>query len=480
MSFLDSALAASLLGEAVPGWSPEKEQQKQWPTGPAPPMQQPGGLAAALGGGQPPMSDSSGGTLMPMKPPADMSDNSGGGLMPVPQPPGPGPGPGDPGMSLEGAGGGAPGPNPAPGSQFTGANPPMPTQAGQPPPYPPGAPVGMGPPGAPPLPPAQTVGPGPQPPTQPPNGAMPPPPPLATGRTPVGPGGAAPPAPREQPKGHWLDSMWKDPRMAAQMGGSLGAGLKAVGQNWNKPGLAAFAGSAGAALEGGQAGDDHFFKKTIEAKEEARKYHDSYLKDASEANKSALTRALVDLRRAQAVAIKNHGTVASRNGDWRSSDLGRLSLADNVVMKRVESLRKSMEGPNGDLNSADPAVRAGAQKKLEEYEKSERANAYKAYGWTPEQADKIRNRGNGVFDKDGKIDMKGTRDNAFQPKSQHEYNALVPVGSYFINTDGNLYKRTEPAPPPADAPGGVMSVGGEPGPQEREQLAGGEPENGTG
>jgi hypothetical protein len=33
--------------------------------------------------------------------------------------------------------------------------------------------------------------------------------------------------------------------------GSLGAGLKSVGDNWNKPGLAAFAGSAGSAIEGG-------------------------------------------------------------------------------------------------------------------------------------------------------------------------------------------------------------------------------------
>lgn len=37
-----------------------------------------------------------------------------------------------------------------------------------------------------------------------------------------------------------------------QMGSGLAEGLKSVGQNWNKPGLAAFAGSMGAGMEGGQ------------------------------------------------------------------------------------------------------------------------------------------------------------------------------------------------------------------------------------
>jgi hypothetical protein len=470
MSFLDSAFAAQLLGEAVPGWTPNSEAPKPWPDQQVqpPPAAMPQDQLASAFGSPPPMSDGGGG-LMPLPTlPTPMSDTSGGALMPMPQRPGPGPG--DPGMSMEGAPAGAPGPNPPPGTQFAGAQPPMPTAAGQPPPYPPGAPVTVG---APALPPGKTVATA----SQPPNGPLPAPPPMVTGRAPVGPGGAAPPAPRETPAGHWLQSVWKDPRMAAQMGGSLGAGLKAVGQNWNKPGLAAFAGTAGSALEGGQAGDDHFFNKTIQAKEEARKYHDAYLKDATEANRAALTRAMVDFRRAQTEAIRNHGTIASRNADWRSSDLGRLSLADNIVEKRVEGVRKSL---NKELNSDDPKDRAAAQQKLEAYEKDERAKAYKAYGWTPEQADKIRNRGNGVFGKDGKIDMKATEDNAFRPQSQHEFNTLVQVGNYFVNTDGKLYKRTQPAPPPADAPGGVMSVGAEPGPQEREQLAGGEPADGTG
>src|ERR1700719_1516329 len=40
------------------------------------------------------------------------------------------------------------------------------------------------------------------------------------------------------------------PNSAARFASALGAGLASVGQNWNKPGGAAFAASAGAAMQG--------------------------------------------------------------------------------------------------------------------------------------------------------------------------------------------------------------------------------------
>jgi hypothetical protein len=46
-----------------------------------------------------------------------------------------------------------------------------------------------------------------------------------------------------------------DPRGARVFRAALGHGLGAVANNWNKPALAAFAGSAGAALEGGSAAE---------------------------------------------------------------------------------------------------------------------------------------------------------------------------------------------------------------------------------
>lgn len=54
--------------------------------------------------------------------------------------------------------------------------------------------------------------------------------------------------------------------------GGLGAGLKSVGDNWNKPGLAAFAGSAGSAIQGGTATEDKRIDqmlKLVQAKQKA-------------------------------------------------------------------------------------------------------------------------------------------------------------------------------------------------------------------
>jgi hypothetical protein len=56
------------------------------------------------------------------------------------------------------------------------------------------------------------------------------------------------------------------------MKNKLGAGLKSVGDNWNKPGLAAFAGSAGSTIEGGTKGDEKRVDqmlKLIQAKQKA-------------------------------------------------------------------------------------------------------------------------------------------------------------------------------------------------------------------
>lgn len=77
-----------------------------------------------------------------------------------------------------------------------------------------------------------------------------------------------------------------DGNRESQMRGSLGAGLKSVGENWNKPGLAAFAGSAGAGIEGGKKADDtttsqqdKYLQRAIQAKKEGNnaEYQKNYL-----------------------------------------------------------------------------------------------------------------------------------------------------------------------------------------------------------
>jgi hypothetical protein len=84
-----------------------------------------------------------------------------------------------------------------------------------------------------------------------------------------------------------------DANQAKQLGGSLGAGLESVGNNWNKPGLAAFAGSAGAALKGANTTQD----KTID---QQQKYLTQAIAAAKVGDERGATQALTQLRIAQA------------------------------------------------------------------------------------------------------------------------------------------------------------------------------------
>jgi hypothetical protein len=251
---------------------------------------------------------------------------------------------------------------------------------------------------------------------------------------------------RDPRAGPW----YKDPKVLAVAMGGLGEGLKSVGQNWNKPGLAAFAGSAGAAISGGNQAEDKYFQKTKEAADEV-------LKAYAANDRSAVNKALVDLREAQAGAVRDHGTIRSRADDWRNSDLGRLKMADDIAQKQVESLRKSMAGKLDPNKNPNPADVAAAQKEFEAQSKDIYAKAYERYKWTPEQADKIRKQGTPAYGEGGKIDIKATREQAIQPRNAREYNALVPKGGYYIDPGNHkLYQRDSDPPPAADAPGGVL------------------------
>lgn len=88
-----------------------------------------------------------------------------------------------------------------------------------------------------------------------------------------------------------------DANRESQISGSLAAGLKAAGDNAHKPGLAAFAGSMGAGLEGGKKADDKtteqqdkYLQRAIAAKREGNQaeYQKNYLRYQIEATKAKL------------------------------------------------------------------------------------------------------------------------------------------------------------------------------------------------
>lgn len=257
-------------------------------------------------------------------------------------------------------------------------------------------------------------------------------------------------APPQTPAGPWLSGIFgSDPRRTAQMAGSLGAGLKSVGQNWNKPGLAAFAGSAGAAIEGGTGGDERQTKDEREAKQEALR--NQQFRETQIHNDQQYQTAQRRLDIAQQV-----GTVRSRADAWRNSDLGRLNMADQEIGHRIESYRKEF---GEDLKDPSPKNRKAAQQKQDEYEAKTRADVYKRYGVDPNKIDNLKKLGTSYK-------------TPFEPKSEDEFHALVKPprpdpnnpgqmlpGDYYKNPrNGRIYRRDAEAPPPADAPGGILNT----------------------
>lgn len=247
-----------------------------------------GGLG---GGGMPPMNpmgDMTGGAspMAPEMPP--MPPQAG----PPPMPPGIDPMGGQTGMDMQI---GAP-PPPAPPPMAAGMPPglnPMPEGLSMPPGMggPPGAPPGI------PLPqprPVEAAGPAALPPNAAPTGGsgMPPAPPMDTAGIvdsyrKAG-GNFAPPGGEAGGTGRSIlgRALGLDANREASIAGGLGAGLKAAGDNAHKPALAAFAGSAGASMEGGQKRDDKtteqqdkYLQRAIQAKREGNQaeYQKNYL-----------------------------------------------------------------------------------------------------------------------------------------------------------------------------------------------------------
>jgi len=241
----------------------------------------------------------------------------------------------------------------------------------------------------------------------------------------------------QQAAGPWLGNIFGDPRQTNQMTASLGAGLKAVGQNWNKPGLAAFAGTAGAAIEGGNKGDTDFFNRTRAAKEEQLKYQ-------AQNDKEGVDKARIQYWQDRLAAAQKAGTVAGRQGAWQNTEYGRYRMAEQEAQNAVKAkmvLRKK------EYDEATPAEREKMLKEFDSYKNDAVKEAYKKYGLDPNKAEKMKTMGT-------------TKDNPHTALgSWDEFHEFVKPGQWYVNpADGKVLQRKSAPPPPADAPGGIMAT----------------------
>lgn len=230
-----------------------------------------------------------------------------------------------------------------------------------------------------------------------------------------------------------------------QIRGSLGSGLKAAGENAHKPGLAAFAGSAGAGIEGGKGADD----KTADQQSK-------YLKEAIAAQQvgdtGKLNIARTRLALAQAKAAEQgkdtKNSVMNTQEQLYLRGLGQVN-ADGKVKASLAQLRAVQTQFGADSKEAKAALAShndlidGTKKQV-----------FGTLGVNEKDAAKIGQQPGFSFEKPFKDFPKD------QTSAQKKFDEL-PVGAYFINPkngginpkDGTpwLLIKQPPKPPAAGA-----------------------------
>lgn len=358
-------------------------------------------------------------------PPMDLESSMGAGPPPgVMLPPG-----GDP-MTA----GQPPGAFPPAGDPMTAGNTAAPS-----PPFPPGGdPMVAGgvPPGGPGLP-------RPAPAALPPNaaptaGAPPPPGPpmdIGSGINGVGPGMGVGTLDqlRGSPQAHGIigRALGIDANREAQIRGSLGAGLKAAGENSHKPGLAAFAGSAGAGIEGGKKADDttiaqqdKYLQRAIQAKREGNhaEYQKNYLQYQIAATKEKLAVAKEKAATGSGSVMNSPEQLYLRAVGATNSD-GNLKILNNAVTEA----RKQF--------GADSKQAQAATEAYEKRYKEVRDGHLSTLKVDPGQIKALEG-------KPGFSDKNPVKEFPKDPAAAQKAFDALPDGAYFINPkDGRLLTK---------------------------------------
>jgi hypothetical protein len=247
-----------------------------------------------------------------------------------------------------------------------------------------------------------------------------------------------------QPKG-FLAALGSPDNMA-----QMAAGLKSVGQNWNKPGLAAFAGSAGAAMEGGikhgQHEDEQQMKRNQQQFSQVSTAYNDLLKAQAAGDTSKVKQATArwfDVRAKQAEA-GGGGTNA-----WQNTPYGRaVRVIRDVQAENAEAMKTMRE--QWKLNGTPEAQQ---QQQLAQHQAKMQARAAEIaqhYGLNWQQAQQLGTMGlepPKIKGPDGK-DIPNPKFNPFDVRGMTEdhFKSVVPKGGFYRDIDGQVYERKYDVP----------------------------------
>lgn len=263
------------------------------------------------------------------------------------------------------------------------------------------------------------------------NASVPPPPPPGTPlditpqaiaqNTPVGPG----------PQAHGIlgRMIGLDPNTEAQLRGSLGSGLKSVAANWNKPGLAAMAGSAGASIEGGKTATD---KTTAQ--------QDQFLKDQLGVYKANDDHQL-NVARTQRALAEAKAAMADSKTSVMNSDQQLYLRGLNAVHQQTLASASNLRAIQQAYGPDSPQAKA-AQAQHDALVENTKQTIFGTLGISEKKAAQLGKQSG--LSPDNPIDVKGL--------NQQKLDSL-PAGAYIRTPDGKVLRKkaTTGANPPAAA-----------------------------
>ena len=207
------------------------------------------------------------------------------------------------------------------------------------------------------------------------------------------------------------------PERESRLRSSLAAGLKSVGENYKKPGLAAFAGSAGSAMEGEQKREDTTYDQKIKALQQAvtakaknddKSYKDNYLKYLNREDRG-------------------------KSGAWNKPDSQRFIDAMNALSsdRDIVAAQKTLDQA---LKDGDPKKVAAAQAAHQKLTQEKQAFYLSGVNLNPKQIALNMKIAPGTPPKmgpDGK--MIPDSGNPHTVRSMEEFNQYVKPGEAYID-----------------------------------------------
>lgn len=217
-----------------------------------------------------------------------------------------------------------------------------------------------------------------------------------------------------------------DPNQERTLSGSLAEGLKSVGTNWNKPAMAAAAGSAGSAIEGGNTAQDKTYDQKIKYLTAAIAAQQAG--DKAEYNKNYAAYLTGKLKNDTDAAAAKDGS-AGKKGAWNKPDSQKFidaqhALANDPDIKASQKLleQTARTGEPADVAKAQAAHTALVQQKQAMY--------LAGVGLNPQKVQQQAQN------------PPGTQGNPHIVTSKEDFDTYVKPGDAFVNPkDGKVYIR---------------------------------------